>query len=41
MNKEKQQVEFVSKGGDPSAGTQTLRVNEPGRTAQRDRKSVV
>ena len=26
-------AEFVSKGGDPSAGTQTLRVNEPGRTA--------
>ena len=26
-------AEFVSKGGDPSAGTQTTRVNEPGRTA--------
>ena len=26
-------AEFVSRGGDPSAGTQTLRVNEPGRTA--------
>ena len=26
-------AEFVSKGGDPSAGTQTLRVDEPGRTA--------
>ena len=26
-------AEFVSRGGDPSAGTQTMRVNEPGRTA--------
>ena len=26
-------AEFVSRGGDTSAGTQTLRVNEPGRTA--------
>lgn len=26
-------AEFVSRSGDPSAGTQTMRVNEPGRTA--------
>lgn len=26
-------AKFVSRGGDPSAGTQTMRVNEPGRTA--------
>ena len=26
-------AEFVSRGGDPSAGTQTMSVNEPGRTA--------
>ena len=29
----KNYAEFVSRGGDPSAGTQTMRVNEPGRTA--------
>jgi len=28
-------AEFVSRGGDPSAGTQTMRVNEPGRTGLR------
>ncbi|MDO4878656.1 MAG: TonB-dependent copper receptor [Neisseria sp.] len=30
---DKTYAEFVSKSGDPSAGTQTTRVNEPGRTA--------